>query len=345
VSDFVIIDDQATSRKLISRLLQQVEAEANIELFSDPAEALLWTRDNEMDLVLVDYSMPGMNGVEFTQRFRRQLQHSDVPVVVITISEDENVRLDALEAGATDFLNKPVDHFELRARCQNLLMLRRNLRSIKERNNFLQSQLIKSELKVEEREKELLSRLLAAGDERHIFDSNHNHRISTLSQIIAESIGFSTSEIEILALTAPLHDIGKISLPDSILKKPSELTDDEYSQAQDHTKVGFEILKNSPSKYIHMGAQIALYHHEKYDGTGYPEGLAAEQIPVASRVVAIVDVLDALASDRPYRKAWPLERALEYIEDMSGKYFDPRCVAALLSRKEEVLMVYEKFPD
>ncbi|MGV6852815.1 MAG: HD domain-containing phosphohydrolase [bacterium] len=345
MSDFLVIDDQATSRKLISKLLEQVDSHANIKSYPDAKEALEWTKNNEVDLILVDYSMPSMNGVEFTQHFRRQLQHSDVPVVVITISEDEHVRLDALEAGATDFLNKPVDHFELRARCQNLLTLRRNLKSIKERNIFLQNQLVKSESTIEEREKELLKRILCTGEERKIFSTNHRHRIGMLARLMAEGIGLPTTEVEIISLTAPLHDIGKMSLPDAILQKPSELTTDEYEVARSHTKIGYEILKDSTSKYVSTGAQIALYHHERYDGTGYPEGLAGEQIPIAARIVAIIDVLDALASDRPYREAWPLQRALEYISDMSGKYFDPRCTAELMNSKKQIELIYQKFPD
>ncbi len=342
---FLVIDDQSTSRKLIGRLLIQLTPHAIVEDFFDAEEALDWCRENPVDLVLVDYSMPGMNGVEFTEGFRRLPQHRDVPLVMITINEDEDVRLDALEAGATDFLNKPLDHFELRARCQNLLTLRRHQQNTKERAAWLEQRVSEAIKEVEEREKDMLRRLRLANEQSTVYTPNHATRVTKIARLIGEYVGMNESDLDILDHAAPMHDIGKSAIPESILMKSGELSDGEYDRAKQHSEMGYQLLKDSPSRYLKVSAQIALHHHERYDGTGYPHGLAGEQIPLPARIVAIVDVLDALVSKRPYRDAWPLERAMQYIKDLSGQHFDPRCVDALLSQSTRVKGVLADHPN
>jgi len=337
----LIIDDQFTSRKILEELVSSLDDEIFVKTFAEPMKALEYVEIHEPDLVLADFKMPLMNGVEFTKRFR--LLYKDIPLMVITGVDDKKVLYDALDAGATDFLAKPIDHRECRTRCSNLLKLRRQHQVIKGRAKWLESKFAEAVVDVRRREHETLMRLAKAGEYRDEETGNHIIRMARYSRLIANGLGLDAEECELIEYAAPMHDIGKIGISDTILLKPGRLTPDEIKVMQQHTVFGYEILRDSPSKYLQMGAVIALGHHERYDGTGYPHGLARDAIPLSARIVAIADVFDALTCARPYKKAWPIQDALNYLNAEIGKHFDPDCIGAFHAQFEKILSIRQKF--
>lgn len=340
-----IIDDQFTSRKILSELIHSIEDHLAVETFASADEALKWAHWHQADLLITDYKMPEMDGVELIQRLRILPAYADVPVVMVTSVEDKNVLYSALDAGATDFLTKPVDHAECRARCRNLLTQRRQQKIIQGRTRWLEQRVSEATSEIRVREQETLLRLAKAGEYRDEDTGNHVIRMARFSRLLAEKLGLPQEECEVIELAAPMHDIGKIGIPDHILRKPGHLTSDEFSAMKTHTTIGHEILRDSPSKFLQMGAVIALAHHEKVDGAGYPHGLRGEEIPLAARIVAVADVYDALTSERPYKKAWSVDDAVAYVNDQRGHHFDPRCVDALNSVLDKIIKIQHALRD
>ena len=339
----LIIDDQSTSRQILEELVTSLGERVVTDSFADPQAALTWARTNPPDLVLTDYKMPLMNGVEFTRRFRDL--YPDVPLVMVTSVEDREIRYQALESGATDFLTKPVDHTECRARCRNLLTLRQQQLIIKDRARWLEEKVGKATEEIITRERETLLRLAKAGEYRDEETGCHVLRMAQFSSLIAEHLGLSEEERHVIETAAPMHDIGKIGTPDNILLKPGKLDAEELVIMRTHARIGYEILKDSPSKYLQMGAVIARGHHEKFDGSGYPDGLAGEAIPLPARIVAVADVFDALTSERPYKHAWSIQDALHYLQTEQGRHFDPVCVQAFLAQFDKVLQIRQQLQD
>ena len=345
MATILIIDDQLTSRRILQQLVSTLERNLNVEAFANPVEALGWTAKETADLVLVDYKMPEMNGIEFIRKFRANPACAHIPVIMVTSIEDMNVRYEALEAGATDFLMKPVDHHECRARCRNLLTQCQQYKIISDRSHWLERRVAEATSEIRLRERETLLRLARAGEYRDEETGNHIIRMAKYSRVIAEQLGLSDSEAEVIEMAAPMHDIGKIGIRDDILLKPGKLTADEFEIMKGHAIIGYEILKDSPSKFLQMGAIIALGHHEKFDGTGYPYGKKGYEIPLEARIVAVADVYDALVSDRPYKNAWSMQAAIEYMENHSGKHFDPECFAAFKSQLDKITKIQGMLPD
>ncbi len=345
MSTVLILDDQSVSRMILEELIQSIDDDVHIESFADPVVALDWAKHNPHDLVITDYKMPNMDGVEFTHWLRQIPSCSDVPVVVITCMNEKAVRYRALEAGATDFLIKPFDHYECKARCRNLLKLRRQQAIIRDRAQWLEQEINQKTADIEQREKETLLRLARAGEYRDEETGVHVTRMSQYATIIAEELGLNTTKCETIRHAAPMHDIGKIGIPDHILLKPGKLDPDEMKIIQSHTTIGYEILRDSPSDYLQTGAIIALSHHERYDGTGYPHNISGNNIPIEARIVAVADVFDALLSERPYKKPWSIDRALDYIKEQREKHMDPDCVDAFFNQLSGILTIHNQWPD
>jgi two-component system, response regulator RpfG len=242
-------------------------------------------------------------------------------------------------------LTKPVDQYECRARCRNLLTMRRQQIVIKDRARLLEQQVGDAVRDIRLREVETLFRLGKAGEYRDEETGNHVIRMAKISRLIAEELKLSDEDCDVIELASPMHDIGKVGIPDHILLKPGILTADEREIMKRHPRIGFDILKDSPSKYLRMGSIIALGHHEKFDGGGYPSALSGEDIPLAARIVAVADVFDALSSVRPYKQAWRIPDAVAYLKQQRGQQFDPRCVDALTRQLDKVLAIREKFQD
>jgi two-component system response regulator RpfG len=341
----LIIDDQLTSRQILVQLVSSIDQDLDVKPFANPQEALEWTKKNPCNLILVDYKMPEMNGIEFIEQFQIRPRNSHVPVIMVTSIEDRRVRYKALEAGATDFLMKPVDHHECRARCRNLLTQYQQYMIISDRSRWLERQVAEATSEIRMRERETLLRLAKAGEYRDEETGNHVIRMAKYSRIIVEGLELSADEADVIEMAAPMHDIGKIGIRDSILLKPGKLTVEEFEIMKTHTIIGHEILKDSPSKFLKMGAVIALGHHEKFDGTGYPYGKKGDEIPIEARIVAIADVYDALVSERPYKNAWPIEAALDFMENQCGKHLDPECFESFKNNLDTILRIQDMLPD
>ena len=341
----MVVDDQSTGRAILEQVVRSLDDRVVVEGFARPVDAVVWAARHVADLVLVDFMMPDMDGIELVGRLRSLPGYEHVPIVMITGQDDKKVRYAALDAGITDFLTKPVDARECLARCRNLLTLRRQQLALEDKRRLLEGMVDEATREIREREKETLLRLARAGEFRDEETGYHLIRMSRYSRLIANTIGLELDEAETIELAAPLHDIGKIGIPDQILLKADKLDAMEWEVMRRHPVIGHEILKGSASKYVRMGALIALGHHEKYDGSGYPNGLVGDHIPLCARIVAIADVFDALTSVRPYKKAWSSAQALEYVESQAGKHFDPRLVEAFSGMKKEVLQIQNEWRD
>ena len=341
----LIIDDQATSRQILSQIVKSIDPSLLVEAFEEAQGALDWLEWSPADLILTDYKMPGMDGIEFLRLARSLPTAKHVPIVMITSHEQTDIRHRALELGATDFLNKPIDHAECRARFRNLLQLQQQRLIIEDRANWLEEKVAEATHAIRIREHETLLRLAKAGEYRDEETGNHVIRMAKYSHLIAKKLGLDEDECETIELAAPMHDIGKIGIPDQILLKPGKLSVEEFTIIKKHTRIGYEILKNSPSRYLQMGAVIALGHHEKFNGSGYPQGLRGEDIPLVARIVAVADVYDALSSKRCYKPAWSHDDVLNMLNEQSGQHFDPRCVQAFISQLEVIHTIQARFTD
>ena len=341
----LIVDDLFSSRLLLAEIVRQIDGKLNLELFDTPSRALEFARNNRVDIVLTDYKLPEFDGIELVKQIRALPHCVDVPIVVITVVDDRKIRYDALEAGATDFLIKPLDEHETRARCANLLELRRHKIVLSDQARVLQYQVDKSVSEIHERELETLAKLAKAGEFRDKTTGNHLVRMARYSALIGTNLGLGAETAHVLEVAAPMHDIGKIGIPDAILLKDGPLSPAEDDVMRTHPRIGYDILKGSPSKYLSMGAIIALGHHEKFDGTGYPNGLHGDDIPLVARIVAVADVFDALISERPYKHAWPITEGVDYLKAQRGRHFDPRCVDAFLADPVKIEAILEELGD
>lgn len=341
----LIIDDEFTSRTILAETVRNIHQNIVIESYSNPLEALEWLQGNQPDLILLDYMMRGMSGHEVLKFIRRIARLADVPVIVITAATDMNVRYQMLEDGATDFILKPIDHYECHVRCRNLLSLSAHQKIVQLKAKTLEQAVEDATRKILEREHEALFRLAKAGEFRDMETGNHILRMAKYSRVTAEALGLNRERCTLIELAAPMHDVGKIGIPDHILLKPSRLTKEEFETMKRHTLIGYEILQDSPSKFLSLGAEIALGHHEKFDGSGYPYGRRGKDISLEARIVAVADVYDALTSSRPYKKSWNSERAFEFLNLNKGSHFDPDCVEAFLQQQSKVMLIQRQLED
>ncbi len=340
-----IIDDNDMNLLLLEQIVLKTGDNLEVETFLDPVEALARCKESMPDLVLVDYMMPGIDGHEVVRRLRAHPDAQDVPIVMVTAASERAVRQKALELGATDFIAKPLEPHEVKARLINLLALRRSHLHLRDRNLWLAEAVEEATKTIHDREEELIVRLSKAAEFRDPETGAHIVRIAHYSRLIAVTLGLAEEECDLIGRAAPMHDVGKLGIPDSILLKPGRLDAQEMEIMRQHSRIGHSILDGSASKLIRLGAEIALTHHEKFDGQGYPAGLVGEAIPLAGRIVAVADVFDALTSLRPYKPAWEMDKAREYIREGSAGHFDPQCVDAFMAAWDQVQRIHEQFVD
>lgn len=340
----VVVDDTPINVTLISHLVGRLE-DCFATGFTVPQEGLAYCVEQVPDLVIVDYMMPELDGIEFVRRFRACHGCGDIPVLMVTANDQIEVRHQALDAGANDFLTKPIDKAEFMARTRNMLSLRRSQRKLEDRAAWLAEEVKKATAEILARERETIVRLSKAADSRDPETGAHILRMSHYSKLIAAQLGLSEEDQEMLLEAAPMHDIGKVGIPDHILLKPGRLDVAEFEIMKQHAIKGHQILNGSQSTMLQAAAEIALAHHEKYDGSGYPNGLIGEAIPLFARICTVGDVFDALTSERPYKKAWEDERAIALLREGAGSHFDPACVDAFLADWDGVTAIRERFKD
>lgn len=333
----VSIDDNENNLFLIEAICEE-QGFNNITSFSDPLDALPYVLNNQTDLIIIDYMMPELNGIEFIQEFRRNNQLT--PIIMVTAANEETIHGDALDAGANDFLSKPINVALFNARVINQLKLYRNSFLLADKAKLLEDEVSKATEDLLQREHETLNILAKTAEFKDPETGSHVARVAYYSKMLAREYGLNSSEQELVFHASPFHDLGKVGIPDNILLKPGRLDEDEFNFMKTHSTIGYEILKNSKSKYLQVGAEIALTHHEKWDGTGYPSGLKGENISIFGRIVAVADVFDALTSHRPYKKAWSFDDAISFLEEQKANHFDPTLVEHFINNIDEVREIF-----
>ena len=363
----LFVDDEPAILNSLRRILHRKRDMWDMTFLDCPQAALAELLRTDFDAVVTDVQMPGMDGLQLLRRLRQTERTRDVPVVVLTGLADRGLKRKALDLGATDLLNKPVEAEDLVARLRSVLHLKACQDELKCQNELLEQQVRERTRQLEASRLDIIWRLGKAAEFRDEDTGNHILRVGYFSRAIAETLGLDRNLVDRLFLAAPLHDIGKLGVPDSILLKPGRLTEDEWHIMRQHCEIGAAILQQhsnmgrafeerggqefntvceSPENPIlEMAATVALTHHEKWNGDGYPQGLAEEEIPLEGRIVAISDVYDALTSERPYKPAFSEEKALAIIRKGVGQHFDPEVYAAFDLSIERILAIRNEFSD
>jgi putative two-component system response regulator len=353
----LVVDDEAGVRRVLTRLLSSEGYEVLEAASGQEGLELLWTHG--ADTVLLDVMMPRMDGLEVCRRIRKNSRTAHTPVVFITAAVDREFRRQARKAGADDFLAKPFDEVELLARVNNTVRMKLYYDGLTRERNRLRNEVdgrsralheaterlerLQEDLRIAR--EETILRLARAAEFRDDETAAHLQRMSHYCYLIGKKKHLDEYTCEMLRIASPMHDVGKIGIPDHILLKPGRLTPDEYTIMKQHAEIGYQILSGSESPLVKLAANIAHTHHEKWDGSGYPRGLQGEAIPVEGRIAAVADVFDALTSERPYKKAWPLEDAVALLERGRGAHFDPELVDLFLGSMDEVLEIKHEFLD
>jgi len=343
-ANILIIDDQEMNVRLLQKILEN-NGYKNITCCSDSREVKDLYIDKDYDLLLLDIRMPYLDGFEIMEQLNEIETENYIPVLILTAQNDQETRLHALELGAKDFLTKPFDQTEVLLRISNMLEVRLMHQQQRDLNKILDKRVKEKTRELNDTRLEVIRRLGRAAEFRDNETGYHIIRMSQFSQIIALNMGLGNEESELLLNASPMHDIGKIGIPDNILLKPGKLDKDEWNIMKTHAAIGAEILSGHDSELMLMAQEIALNHHEKFDGSGYPNALTGNDIPISARIVAISDVFDALTSERPYKKAWPIEDAVAEIKKCSGAHFDPEVVAAFEKSLPDMLDVRSHYQE
>ncbi|HEX9632119.1 MAG TPA: HD domain-containing phosphohydrolase [Gemmatimonadales bacterium] len=329
----LIIDDEPPNIAILEHILGSAGYPALVTT-TDPRQAVELFREHHPDLILLDLKMPHLDGHELLALFKREIPaETYLPILVLTSDATPDARRRALAGGAQDFLTKPFSPLEVRLRVENLVETRRLHLALASQNAELEervrertAQLTRRAMQLEQARIEILERLARAAEFRDDATGLHTRRVGCVAAQLMDAIGRSSVEVESIERAAPLHDIGKIGIPDSVLLKSGRLNEEEFAVIKTHTVIGGQILSGSDVSLLAVGREIALSHHERWDGTGYPAGLAGDAIPLSGRVVAVADVFDALTHPRPYKPAWTFKDALTEIQDQAGRQFDPDVV-------------------
>jgi len=313
----LIVDDEYTGRQTLESVL---EGEGyRLEMAEDGYQALEKAKMLLPDVILLDVMMPGLTGFEVCERIREDELLAEIPVIVLTALDDHKSMLKALKSGADDFISKPFDRHELRARLAGIMRMNRYQKLINERSNL---ERVNAEL-IAAYDSTIFG-WSRAMDLRDRETEGHSRRVADMTVRLATLMGVGEKDLVHMRRGAFLHDMGKLGIPDSILHKPGKLTEEEWVIMRQHPQLAYDMLIFI--EYLHPALDIPYCHHEKWDGSGYPRGLKGEEIPLAARIFAVIDVWDAVTSERPYRPAWKEEVALDYIREQSGKHFDPQVV-------------------
>ncbi len=350
----LIVDDVEQNRELLEGIVTSLGHES--ETARDGVEALAKLK-LDIDLVLLDVQMPGMDGFEVARRIRENPDVSNIPIVMVTALTSREDRLRAVEAGANDFITKPIDKTEVRVRTASLLKMKEAQDAIKQYQAELEKKveqrtadlrkalqdMVEAQRRTKEAHLDTIHRLAVAAELKDPTTAAHIRRISHYCGLLAKAINLTPGEMEFIIYASPMHDVGKIGTPDAILLKPAKLDEREWEVIKLHTTLGGNILSDSSSELLQAGGIIALSHHEKWDGSGYPRGLSGEDIPLSGRICAIADVFDALTTERPYKTIISNEESKEIMKEERGKHFDPELLDLFFDSFAEVISIQEKY--
>jgi putative two-component system response regulator len=327
----VFVDDEEVNLTLLGRILERQGYERLISC-DDPRKVPELVRENDADLLITDIHMPGLDGMELISQVVAARPEDDwFPIAVITADLSPEAEREALSRGAKDFITKPFKATQIQLRVHNLLQTRFLHEALRRHNERLEDLVRDRTRELETARLDLLERLALAAEFRDYVTGRHTQRVGELAALLAAHLGMAQDEVELLRRAAPLHDVGKIGIPDAILLKPGRLSDEEYATMKEHVDVGVRLLAQGQSELMVLAERVALSHHERWDGSGYPRGLAGDEIPLVGQIVAVADVFDTLINVRPYKTAWPVETAVAEIRRKSGSWFSPRLVEAFMT--------------
>jgi putative two-component system response regulator len=345
----LVVDDEPHNILLLKRYLK---LQGHDVVGAENAIVAQDKLDRTFDLILSDVMMPEVDGFEFVRTLRNNPEFEEIPIIMVTTLADKKARLKAVEAGANDFIAKPVDPLELRVRVKSMLRQKAQrdeiLRYEKELSDLVEERTLELHRALREVKTSYLNTIVHLSSAAEYKDEEtgaHIMRMSGYSAVIARALGLDEEEVDLIHKSSPMHDLGKIGIPDHILLKEGRLDPDEWEVIKTHAGIGAEILGVGASDYINMGAIIALSHHEKWDGSGYPAGLSGRDIPLVGRICAVADVFDALTSTRPYKEAFSVDKSLEIMEQGRGTHFDPAVLDAFLNSMEKILEIRKKFGE
>lgn len=340
----LIVDDEPANLKLLERMLN-LQGYHKLRLVQDPREATAAYQAMRPSLILLDINMPHLDGYQVIERLRALDDPLLPPIVILTAQYDREHLLKALEAGARDMIAKPFDRNELLMRVRNLLDAQLAHRLVFDQKAVLEDMVRARTEELWRTRLQIVQRLGKAAEYRDEETGSHILRMSHACALIARAIGWNDAECDLILNASPMHDIGKIGIPDAILLKPGRFEPHEWEIMKTHATIGGRLLEGDDSDLLRMASEIALSHHEKWDGSGYPQGLAGDAIPMAGRIAALADVFDALTSVRPYKKAWPIEDAIAYVRDNRGKHFDPALVDVFMRELPGILAIRTRFAE
>lgn len=339
-----IIDDEPANLKLLDKMLSS-QGYQNRLLIQDPREVIPQYHEARPDLILLDINMPHLDGYQVMDALKALEDPLLPPIVVLTAQHGRDYLLKALSAGARDFIGKPFDRTELLMRVRNLLDAQMAHRLLFDQKAILEDMVRQRTCQLNETRLQVIRRLGRAAEFRDNETGLHIIRMSKTSAVLAHSLGWNEADCDLMLNASPMHDIGKIGIPDHILLKPGRFEPPEWEIMKTHAEIGADLLAGDDSPLFSLAREIALGHHEKWDGSGYPKGLSGEAIPQSARIVAVADVFDALTSSRPYKKAWPIDKALALVRESAGNHFDPDVVVHFERCLPEVLAIREHYQE
>ncbi|MBW2186502.1 MAG: response regulator [Deltaproteobacteria bacterium] len=340
----LIVDDNLANVALLEAILEEEDYGAVFST-TDPRDVLPLYRQHQFDLILLDIRMPWLSGIEVLNLLREEIVNDYVPVIVLTAQTDMETREQALTAGAKDFITKPFEDWEVLLRIQNMLETRMYYMRQVDRANNLEQEVRKRTEEIRLTQLETVRRLGVAGEFRDNETGAHVLRMSHICSMLAKKLGLSEAYCEMILYASSMHDVGKIGVRDAVLLKQGKLDDEEWKLMKRHPQIGAQIIGNQRSALMTLAREIALNHHEKWDGNGYPRGLGGDEIPMSARIAAISDVFDALTSQRPYKEAWSIEKAVALISEESGRHFDPALVEIFIDNIDEIIEIKERYVD
>ncbi|MBF0120225.1 MAG: two-component system response regulator [Desulfobacterales bacterium] len=341
--EILIVDDEPFN---ITILVNILKSQYRTIVAKNGEEALQRAKIESIpDLILLDIMMPDMDGYTVCRKLKQDNITKDIPIIFITALGEELDESRGFESGGVDYITKPIKPLILKARVKTHIELRKAQLNLYNQNMILEEKVLKRTKDLFDSQIEIVHRLVSAAEYKDPETGSHITRMSYYTMMLAKSYGLEKKDCENIFVASPMHDIGKIGIPDSILLKPGKLDRDEWEIMKTHTNIGAKILANSSSNLLQFGQQIAISHHEKWDGSGYPQGLKGEKISVFGRITALADVFDALTTKRPYKDPWPVDKAIDEIRIGRGKHFDPDIVDAFEKVLPEFIEIKQKFID